>query len=144
MFELNCTIVRPFNIYGSGQPETFLIPEIIEQLRGGNQIIVNDLSPRRDYIHVEDLSRLLIKTVTTKHNGIINAGTGVSTSVEELISVIQEVNGSDLKVVSRNQERSNEISNTVADITRAFEVYEWKPEISLRNGIQLLLAEREV
>jgi len=47
-FNLNCTIFRPFNIYGNKQKPNFLIPTIIKQLKMG-KIELKDPEPKRDF-----------------------------------------------------------------------------------------------
>ena len=54
-YQMNICIVRPFNVYGAGQGEHFLIPGIIKQIRHSKEVRVKDLQPKRDYIHLSDL-----------------------------------------------------------------------------------------
>src|SRR5207237_1415928 len=56
-YKIPVTIVRPFNIFGPNQPEHFLIPKIIQQALdvSSTRIELQDLSPRRDYIYMDDL-----------------------------------------------------------------------------------------
>ena len=45
-YDLPVTTIRPFNVYGIGQAEHFLIPAIISQaLDSGEKIVVKDLAP---------------------------------------------------------------------------------------------------
>src|SRR5690606_33893882 len=46
-FNVRTTILRPFNIYGPGQSEAFLIPWILRQLKSGTEVRVKDVEPRR-------------------------------------------------------------------------------------------------
>ena len=68
-FNLNCTIFRPFNIYGNKQKPNFLIPTIINQLKMG-KIELKDPEPKRDFLHLIDLTDALIKA--GKYNGKFN------------------------------------------------------------------------
>ena len=54
-FGVKAVIFRPFNVYGLGQSEKFLIPSIIRQARLSDVIEVQDTKPSRDYVYVEDL-----------------------------------------------------------------------------------------
>ena len=55
-FGVPVTILRPFNVYGMGQANHFLIPSLIKQVKTQNEIHVKDLEPKRDYIYIEDLT----------------------------------------------------------------------------------------
>src|SRR6202011_2766469 len=62
-FGVPVTIVRPFNLYGPGQSEDFLIPTLIRQAlaQDSNAIVVADLTPKRDYIYIDDVVDLLVR-----------------------------------------------------------------------------------
>jgi nucleoside-diphosphate-sugar epimerase len=138
---VDVTVVRPFNVYGPGQAEHFLIPTIVSQVRAGGSIRVMDLAPKRDYLHVDDLVDLLIATLTRREPGyrVMNAGSGESHSVGEVIAIVQSVAGTSLSVVDQGQARYEELDDVRADITRAWETLGWAPKIPLKDGIERLI-----
>ncbi|HEY4784736.1 MAG TPA: NAD(P)-dependent oxidoreductase [Bacteroidales bacterium] len=139
-YGIGVTILRPFNVYGPGQSNNFLIPQIIRQVNQSTAITVKDLEPKRDYIYVSDLANAIIKSLTiTNKFDIINIGSGVSYSVEEIIRIIQEIKGTSLPVYSALERRRDEVMDTVADIRKAQTLLRWLPNTSLKNGIKLLL-----
>lgn len=141
-FGVKVTILRPFNVYGSGQSNHFLIPSIIEQTLAGKTIQVKALDPKRDYIYVEDLVNAILKSIQLDQRfNIFNIGTGISYSVAELINFIQRNLNTDLDVRSSGERRHGEIMDTKADITHAKAVLDWEPEFSLELGIVKLLSE---
>jgi nucleoside-diphosphate-sugar epimerase len=135
VFNVSVSIVRPFNVYGPGQNEMFLIPEVIRQVKKGNEILVKDLFPKRDFIYVDDVVGMILKILETRKQGIFNAGCGKSYSVKELIDCVQEVAGTTLVVKSENKIRDNEISDTIADISKAKKELNWVPQFDLKTGI---------
>ena len=82
-FGLALVIVRPFNIYGPGQRDSFLIPWIVRQVLdpGAATVQVKDLRPKRDYLYVHDAVALLLATLRPGSRGIYNMGSGRSASV---------------------------------------------------------------
>ncbi len=139
-FNIKIVIARPFNIYGKNQNEKFLIPYIIKQVLENEEIKVKDLHPKRDYLYLDDLVDGLIQTMNSNDNfSIFNFGSGYSLSVEEVIKKIQEVVGSNKKVISENIERKNEIMNVVADIRKAKKELNWEPLYSFEEGIKEIL-----
>ncbi len=136
-FGIQVAIVRPFNVYGPGQVEPWLIPSLMRQaLAPGDSITLADLRPKRDYIYVGDVVCMIAKIVERKATGTYNAGSGVSTSMGELIDSIAEATGVSKKVVSRNETRPNEIFDLRADIAKACRELDWSPRVPLIEGLR--------
>ncbi len=139
-FDVPVTIIRPFNIYGIGQKAHFLIPEIIAQLKTGQSIHVKDLTPRRDYLYLDDLVDGLLRTMESKSGcRIYNFGYGSSLSVKEIIDVIQSVAGTSLEIICENLSRRNEIQDVYADINKAWQELAWQPKCSFAEGVMEIL-----
>ena len=142
---VDVTVIRPFNIFGPGQKEHFLIPHIVTQAIARQTIHVKDLTPRRDYIYIDDLVDALVKTLGGPGGyHVINIGSGKSLSVRELIDVIQHALGTELPVVSESVVRPNEIADVYADIGKAQGLLGWAPSLSFQQGIErMMLGEKE-
>jgi GDP-4-dehydro-6-deoxy-D-mannose reductase len=142
-YGVKVTIFRPFNVYGIGQSEKFLIPSIINQINAMETINVKDLKPKRDYIYIEDLIDLIIMAVDAPLNfDIFNIGTGVSYSVDELVNNIQKIMGSSLEVKATSETRKGEIMDTKADINKVFSVFGWTPKYSLSDGLKEMIEHK--
>ncbi len=135
---LDCTIVRPFNVYGTLANEKLLIPEIIDQIRNQKEIKVRDLAPKRDYVYIDDLIDFLSLLLDSSPNLIYNVGSGVSLSVGEIISICQEVFETNLDVISDEVIRQNEISETRSSVQLANNDFDWTPKVDFKKGIQLI------
>jgi nucleoside-diphosphate-sugar epimerase len=141
-FNISVSVIRPFNIFGPGQNDKFLIPQLINQIIEGKEINVNDLNPKRDYIYIYDLVDLISKVIKKEYSYIVvNAGSGISYSVNEIISKIQKSLGTNLHVNSSNQYRKSEINETVADITRAYKYFKWIPQWTFDLGINDIIKD---
>jgi len=141
-YGVRVTIARPFNIYGKRQKDIFLIPYITEQVLNNEVIKVKDLNPKRDYIYLNDLISGLIKTLYyNKQFSIYNFGSGNELSVNEIIKIIQNIVGTNKKVISEKQERRNEIMNVVADISKAKKDLDWMPKFSFEDGIKEIIKD---
>jgi NDP-mannose synthase len=70
------TILRPFNVYGPGQSDRFLLPRIAAQVvdRNCQEIVVRDLAPRRDYIFVSDAIDAILVSLATTPGSLFNIG----------------------------------------------------------------------
>ncbi len=140
------TVLRIFNVYGPGQRSDFLIPTIVKQVLFGDKVKVKDLSPRRDYVFIDDLVDALIRAGNScAVFDMFNIGSGQSYSVAELIAAAQLAAGTSLPVVVDDIPRQNEILDVVADCSKAREVLGWLPRSSMEDGMRLMVATaREV
>ncbi|MEO9530983.1 MAG: SDR family oxidoreductase [Crocinitomicaceae bacterium] len=136
-FELKFNIIRPFNVYGSIKNKKLLIPEIIDQIVKKNEVIVKDLTPKRDYVYLEDLAGFLLKCCTRFSNKSINVGSQTSHSVEEIVKLCIELWGNEkTRYVSENSERKNEIPETLSDNTFVSQFFDWSPSFTLKEGLE--------
>lgn len=139
--QLPVTVLRLFNVFGPGQRAEFLIPAIVAQIKAGEDICVLDLKPRRDYVYLDDVLDAIIHA-TTLPDGcrILNIGSGVSLSVQDVVDQIQAIAETKLPVISSAQERLQEIPDVRADIALARQVLGWEPRWSFSQGVQKLLS----
>ena len=138
LFSIHVTVLRPFNVYGPGQAAHFLIPLIIQQAKATEkEIVLQDLTPKRDYVHIGDVCRAIECSVkNTKGFHVFNIGYGKSYSVEEVVNIIQNLLNTDKRVLSKHNVRKNEIDDVVADISRIREEWGWKPQFDLASGLR--------
>lgn len=136
---VDVTVLRVFNVFGPAQREEFLFPTLIKQLTG-SQIKVKDLVPRRDYVYLPDVVDAFVRALDARSGFLkINIGSGQSYSVDEIVSTLQAVAGTNLPVVSEVEPRPHEIADVRADIRLAEEILGWKPTFDLTAGIQDIL-----
>jgi nucleoside-diphosphate-sugar epimerase len=141
-FGIAMVIVRPFNVYGPGQPPPFLIPAVIKQVLDPScrTVQVQNLRPKRDYLYVQDAISLLASTLRAGVSGVFNMGSGTSSSVEQIVRLVQAAAGVSKPVVSANEQRPGEVMDVVADTTRAAAELSWRPHTTLADGIALTVA----
>ena len=134
-------ILRPANIYGPGQGSNFLIPHIISQLVDDKirEIMVQDLAPRRDYIHVDDVVDGMLLSMKAPAGSIFNLGFGTAYSVEEIIRCACKLTGSQKSYRAIGKPRPHEIAVSLMDSTAAREVLGWEPKVSLECGLQSVI-----
>ena len=91
----------------------------------------------RDYIHVLDLAEAHIITLDylfKKESDIINLniGTGIGTSVLELVNTFQEVNNCNIPYKFCDR-RPGDVSSLIADNQKAVKLLNWKPKRNLKD-----------
>ena len=91
----------------------------------------------RDYIHVMDLADGHVKALTGLLNNeaklqCFNLGTGIGTSVFELIDTFKTVNNIDIPFVVVGR-REGDVAKLVANNSRALSNLNWKPKKTIED-----------
>jgi UDP-glucose 4-epimerase len=70
---------------------------------------------------------------------VLNIGTGVATSINQLANMLLEIaNNRDLKIV-HGEAREGDVRHSVAEISEAAKKLGFTPSITLKNGLKRLL-----
>ena len=155
-YGLNYVVLRYFNAAGahesaaigeSHEPETHLIPIILQQLLGerekisvfGSDYDTEDGTCIRDYIHVTDLAEAHILALEALLSGeksaeIYNLGNGLGYSVKEVIETCEKV--TEIKAnVEMADRRAGDPARLVASSNKIFAELGWKAERNLEKII---------
>lgn len=142
LWGIDTVILRVFNAYGPGQSlrpsHPPVVPALLRQALGGGSIIVHgDGRQKRDFVYVDDVVSALIATATASNVNrlTINIGSGVPTSINELVATVGRALGKELTPLRVTAE-SGGISHLCADLSRAKERLGFVPKVSLDDGIQ--------
>jgi nucleoside-diphosphate-sugar epimerase len=137
-FGIQITIVRPFNVYGPGQGERFLIPSLIRQALSPHcdTISIQDPRPKRDYLYVKDFIELLLKLLERRSSDTYNAGSGQSVSIQELVDLINSFLPLKKSISSTGMARQEEVLDVAADARKAWAQLHWKAATSLEAGLR--------
>jgi UDP-glucose 4-epimerase len=139
-------IARLFNVFGPGETNPHLIPEIFAQLSEGDVLRLGNMSPRRDYVWVEDVADAffsLIAEGADDHDLLtVNVGTGASASAGEVIDVLARLTGRPLVVEpDPARMRASDRPNLQADLEVLRRVRPGLVRTRLEQGLELLLQE---
>ncbi len=145
--KLNFVALRYFNAVGYAKDKSIrgkeknsqnLMPIVMEAATGrrdGFSIFGNDYDTKdgtcvRDYVHVSDLAKAhslsLTKLFGTNVSYTLNLGTGVGTSVKEIVDATEKVIGKKLKY-SYAPRRDGDPAIIMAKSDLAYNVLGWKP-----------------
>ena len=143
-FHLNTIVLRFFNIYGEGQNDEYagVISKFIKQIKKNEDLIIfGDGNQTRDFLSVCDLTEAIhcaIQRINGKHGLCINIGSGLSTSINELATLMISLSKKPLKIKYKIK-KQGDIQNSLASINYAQKVLNFNPKVSLKNGIDQLL-----
>ena len=142
-YQVPVALTRCANVYGGGDFNwSRLIPGTIRSLLGGEApVIRSDGTPERDYMHIADaVAAYLMLAERAAEDGIrgtaFNFGTGQPVSALRLVERIITAAGSSLRPRILGQ-AGGEIDRQFLDSTRAQQVLDWRPRVSLEEGLAL-------
>ncbi len=144
--------LRYFNVAGAHGPvgerhtvETHLIPNVLRAVDGsgpplqlfGTDYPTPDGTAVRDYIHVTDLAEAHVLALAVAEPGshaIFNLGSGVGSSVAEVVHAVEQVTGRPVPREVRPR-RAGDPAQLVADGALAQEHLGWRPTRSLEQMV---------
>lgn len=115
--------LRYFNVFGPRQdpnsPYAAVIPNFITAiLQGEKPMIYGDGEQSRDFISVKQVVKANIQASQSHETGVFNVALGKSTTINQLMNVINEVMGRDVEPIYAKP-RAGDVKHSVADISRA-------------------------
>jgi UDP-glucose 4-epimerase len=107
---------------------------------GRTPTIYGDGEQTRDYVYVGDVVAANLRAAELEVGGSINIGTGVETSVLELVEAFRGLDdGASFEPVHAPA-RAGEVLRSCLDAVRAGELLGWTPQVSLGDGLRRTLA----
>ena len=140
-FDLPVKIVRPFNTYGPRQSARAIIPTIITQiLSGEKEIYLGSLKPTRDLTYVLDTCNGFLEIMKSDKlfGSATNIGMNKEASIGELVKMIVEITGSEVKILkdkNRIRPKNSEVFRLVCDNSKIINETDWKPKYNLEDGL---------
>jgi UDP-glucose 4-epimerase len=143
LWGIDTVILRVFNAYGPGQQlrasHPPVVPAVVRQALGGGSIIVHgDGRQQRDFVYVDDVVAALRAAAGASNVNrlIINVGSGVPSSIIELVATVGRAIGKELTPLRVTAETGG-VSRLCADLNRAQERLGYAPRVGLEEGIRL-------
>lgn len=147
LWDIETVALRIFNAYGPSQnlpvSHAPVIPRFLHQaLTGGSVVLHGGGQQTRDFIYVSDVIAALGTAATARNvnRQVINIGSGVETSVAQLVTLIEQVTGKRVNQLI-NQQKAGGVPRLVADISRAQQSLGFRPQVSLEAGLLRTLRE---
>lgn len=137
--------LRYMSIYGPHEESKGKFANLVSQflwamLKNEQPVIYGDGEQTRDFTFVGDAVQANILAMNSKiKNDIFNVGTGKSTSLNELVDIINKILGKNIKPKYIEMPVKNYIKTQLADISKIEKALGYSPKYNLEEGIKLLL-----
>ncbi len=138
-YGLKASSLRFSNVYG---PRSFhkgsVVAAFFKNILASQSVnVYGDGSQIRDYIFVEDICQGIKNAMEKEVSGVFQLGTGIPTSINQLIELMREVINGDAEIkVKYHDFRAGEIHTTYCDISRAKDGLDFNPSIELKQGLK--------
>ena len=138
-YNLNFTILRYANVYGPRQNpfgEAGVVSIFCNKMLNSEQPIINgDGKQTRDYVYVQDVVKANLLTLSESGSSVYNVGTTIETNVNELFLMLNDIIGND-QVEKHGPAAPGEQLRSVITSDKLFENLDWKPSITLEDGLK--------
>lgn len=139
-------VFRLFSAYGPWEEPTRLMPTLLRRARAG--LPLEMVAPRivRDFVYVDDVVDALVNfaPLAKLRGEVINLGSGIETSLQEVVSTVQQLVGNRSEVRwGAMPARAWDNTCWVADVSRAAALLDWRPRHTLRQGLARMAAWME-
>lgn len=140
--------LRYFSVYGPKEEAKKRFANLISQFmwamaKEESPVVYGDGNQTRDFTYVKDVVRANLLAMKSGKTGIFNIGTGVSHTVNDMIRILNECMGKDIKPKYVANPIKNYVYDTLADTMKSEKELGFKAEYSLRKGIQELVKRNE-
>jgi UDP-glucose 4-epimerase len=135
---LPVVIVRPFQVYGPGQPGHTLIPAAIRAALAGEDFPMTPGEQQRDFVYVDDIVAGILAVAQAPGIGghSLDLGTGQVTAVRDAVEcvwAITEARG--LVLAGALPYRSGVVMCLAADADRTARLTGWRAQVGLEEGL---------
>lgn len=141
-FAGSAVVLRPSNLYGPGQherPGFGIVPTALGKLvRGETLHVWGDGSAERDYLYIDDFTRLLFAALdAAPADGfrVFNACSGTSIDLNGLFALIERIAGKSLRR-SYDAGRPVDAPSVRMQATRARKTFGWVADAGLPEGLE--------
>ncbi|UCC63230.1 MAG: NAD-dependent epimerase/dehydratase family protein [Anaerolineae bacterium] len=147
MHGLSYVSYRYMNIYGPRMDYrgayVGVIPKVLDRIdRGLRPIVFGDGSQSYDFVYVGDVARAnILGAKSDISDEFFNVGTGIRTTINELVTLLLELTGSDLKPEYRPQEQMF-VTHRVGSTQKAERLLGFRAEVPLREGLKRFIEWR--
>jgi dTDP-L-rhamnose 4-epimerase len=140
--------LRFHNVYGPGMPRHTPYAGVAalfvsQQASGQPCQVFEDGAQQRDFVHVDDVAAAVVAATTARlGDGLtpLNIGSGRVTTIGQMAAAVTAAIGGPEPVIT-GRYRLGDVRHITADSRRAEQVLEWRPRVSLSEGVATLIAD---
>jgi UDP-glucose 4-epimerase len=142
--DINWIIFRISNAFGPNQllgRGQGVVAEWADKIKKGEKIpIIGSLDSYRDYIYISDIAGAIVEALSLPNlSGIYNLGSGIGTSLRELLAILSKITGKELEYTHRPA-RISDRAGYFLDINKIKTDLGWEPKVNIEEGLRRSLS----
>ena len=139
-FGIKTLVVRPFSVYGEQQQKQVVFDMCGKLVQHPYELsILGSGEEVRDFLHIDDLVVAVTRLMEQRYTGIVNLGTGIPTTIADLVKNIARQLATPTRIVFTGDGRRTDPRHLVADISLSRELG-ISPVVDLHRGLQRVCA----
>jgi UDP-glucuronate 4-epimerase len=136
---LDVTIFRYFTVYGPAARPDMAMFRFAQWITEGKTVKINgDGNQTRGFTYVDDIARGTIQGLKPVGYEIINLGGHEQISMNDLVFLFEQKTGQKARLEYQPIHKADARANW-ADSSKAIDMLEWKPQVSLNDGVSRLV-----
>ena len=137
-YGLPIVTVRPFQIYGPGQPDHTLIPAAIRAALAGADFPMTPGEQERDFIYVDDIIHGFLAAARAPgvEGQSLDLGTGQAHTLRQAVEYVWAMTGAQGQMLpGALPYRPGDVMHLVADADRTARLTGWRARVGLEQGL---------
>jgi UDP-glucose 4-epimerase len=135
---VDVVVLRPFMVYGPWDRPSRFVPTAVDAALTGAVLPLTPPGLSRDWVYVDDAVEACLRAAAapTLAGSVLNVGTGVQASPEEIAGLLGQISGRPLRTqVGGEPPRAWDRGCWVADVSALEQALGWRPQTALRDGL---------
>lgn len=135
------TAVMPFQVYGPEQPAKTIIGAAVTAAKAGENFPTTPGEQMRDWVYIDDVvAGIIAASRAGRIDGrTIELGTGVGTSVREVVEKVFKLAGQGRPLIGALPPRPGEPPSQIADAGLTEQLIDWRAGVGLDEGLKKVI-----
>ena len=139
--DIPLSVIRPFQVYGPGEPSHRLIPSVLQGIQTRVPVPLQNPGALRDWIYIDDVVAAFEAALDARvNNEVVDIGTGITTAVGDVVNRLLAIAGAPARpdyasAVPAGGSSADGPLSGAADTTQARRWLGWTATVDLDAGL---------
>ena len=116
----------------------FYFNDVIKRIYKDEFVVLKNIYDVQDYIHTSDIARGIVSLINNDLEGVFNLSVGQGVEIKSVLNMIYEKQNKKI-IFDESSSQDKKVYNL--NINKIYDQSNWKPSISIWDGISLVIQE---